>query len=64
LIWRRPAAPGCAALAIAAGLIWRRPAAPGCAALAIAAGLMDCEHDVTLAKRASAAFRNNHFALS
>jgi hypothetical protein len=40
LIWRRPAAPGFAALAITAGLIWRRPAAPGFAALAITAGLI------------------------
>src|SRR5271168_3972910 len=37
-LWRRPAAPGFAALAIAAAL-WRRPAAPGFAALAIAAAL-------------------------
>jgi len=36
-LWRRPAAPGSAALAIAAAP-WRRPAAPGSAALAIAAG--------------------------
>ncbi|WP_142760677.1 hypothetical protein [Mycobacterium sp. MFM001] len=35
-LWRRPTAPGFAALAIAAGLS-RRPTAPGFAALAIAA---------------------------